>query len=124
MFEPEKLPQPDEYGYFFHPDIPGEEESDDVRAMLRKLGYRAAVVQFEYDAPDEVCDDYYEREDQTAVGRWKPTVPDGDGWQLVAKYDTEDGPCALFVQTLTDDDCKKCGKPWAEHDFGAPMPYC
>ncbi len=24
MFEPEKLPAPDEYGYFFHPDIHGE----------------------------------------------------------------------------------------------------
>ena len=31
MFEPEKLPAPDEMGFFFHPDIPGEDESDDVR---------------------------------------------------------------------------------------------
>ena len=36
MFEPAKLPAPDEYGYFFHPAIPGEAESDDVMAMLRE----------------------------------------------------------------------------------------
>lgn len=39
MFEPEKLSRPDEYGYFFHPDIPGEDEGDDVRAMCRELGF-------------------------------------------------------------------------------------
>lgn len=100
MFEPEKLSQPDEYGYFFHPDIPGEDEGDDVRAMCRELGFEVAVVEFEYDAPQELHDAYYEKEDQSAVGRWNPTPPEGDGWQLVAKYDTEDGPCAMFVQPI------------------------
>lgn len=101
MFEQAKLPRPDEYGYFFHPDIPGEEEGDDVRAMCRDLGFNVAVVEFEYDATDKLHDDYYEREDQTAVGRWMPSTPDGPEWQLVAKYDTEDGPCALFVQAIS-----------------------
>ena len=97
LFDQERMPAPDEYGYFFHPDIPGEDEGDDIRAMLRDLGYSAAVVEFEYDATDKLHDDYYEREDQTAVGRWTPSAPDGDGWMLVAKYETEDGPQALFV---------------------------
>lgn len=100
MFEPERLTPADQYGYFHHPDIPGEEEGDDVRALCRELGYEVAVVEFEYDAPDAIRDDYYEREDETAVARWTPTAPDDDGWLLVAKYGTESGPCALFVRPL------------------------
>lgn len=103
MFDPEKLPPPDESGYFIHPDIPGEEESDDVRALCRDLGYDVAVVEFEYDAGDPLHHDYYEREDETAVGRWTPTPPAGDGWTLVAKYDADGGPCAFFVRPLTVD---------------------
>lgn len=109
MFEPEKLPLPDENGYFFHPDIPGEEEGDDVRAMCRALGFNVAVVEFEYDAEDNLHDEFYEREDETAVGRWNPGQPDGEGWQLVAKFNTEQGPCAMFVQSLTSIEGEKNG---------------
>lgn len=46
MFDPTQIPQPDDCGFFFHPDI-----------------------------------------------------PDGEGWLMVAKYETEgSGPCALFVR--------------------------
>lgn len=96
MFEPEKLPAPDEMGFFFHPDIPGEDESDDVRALCKALGFDAAAVDMESDAP-ELSDAWHEDEDMTAPTRWTPTPPAGEGWILVAKYDTEDGPCAMFV---------------------------
>lgn len=107
MFEPTRLPPPDEDGYFAHPDIPGVEESDDVLALCRDLGYAGRVVDFEYDAGEDLIDDYYEREDVTAMARWTPTPPAGDGWLLVAKFDTEGGPCAFFVRPLTDDDLNK-----------------
>ena len=101
MFDPETLPPPDESGCFVHPDVPGEKESDDVRALCRELGYDLDIVEFEYDATDRLHDDYYERDDKTAVGRWSPTPPDGEGWMLVAKYETESGPCACFVRPIT-----------------------
>ena len=101
MFDPETLPPPDASGYFIHPDIPGKEENDDVRALCRELGYDVDIVEFEYDATDQLHDDYYEREDETAVGRWTPTPPDGESWMLVAKYETENGPCAFFVRRLS-----------------------
>ena len=41
MFEPEKLPAPDEMGFFFHPDIPGEDESDDVHQLCKDAGFDA-----------------------------------------------------------------------------------
>lgn len=100
MFEPEKLPAPDGNGYFFHPDIPGEDEGDDVCALCLALGFSVSVVDFENDASEDLLDAYYGRNEETAVGSWSPSAPNGDGWQLVAKYGSEDGPCALFVQPI------------------------
>ena len=96
MFDPEKLPPPDEMGFFFHPDIPGEDEDDDVHTMCLELGFDAKAVAMEDDAP-ALIDEWFEAEDMTAPARWTPTPPKGDGWKLVAKYDTEDGPAAMFV---------------------------
>lgn len=92
MFEPEKLPVPDEMGFFLHPDIP----VDDVKQRCKALGFGVSAVDMESDAP-ELSDAWHVDEDMTAPTRWTPTPPAGEGWILVAKYDTEDGPCALFV---------------------------
>lgn len=99
MFEVTRLPAPDDMGFFYHPDIPGEEETDNVRQMCLDLGFNTAAVAMEYDAP-ELFDAWCEDEDMTAPLRWTPTSPAGDGWILVAKYDTEDGPYAMFVSLL------------------------
>jgi hypothetical protein len=123
MFEEIRTPTPDEYGFFCHPDVPGEEESDDVRALCNALGFDAAAVDMESDAP-ELSDSWHENDDMTAPTRWTPTPPAGYGWILVAKYDTEDGPGAMFVRPTSTDACQKCGKPWIEHDFGVPEPTC
>lgn len=99
MFEPEKLPAPDEMGFFLHPDIPGGGEGDDVRALCDAVGFTVNAISMEIDAP-ELCDAWFD-EDMTAPTRWAPTPPNGVGWMLVAKYDTEEGPCVLFVQPKT-----------------------
>lgn len=98
MFEPEKLPAPDEMGFFFHPDIPGEDENDDVRGLCKELGFDTAFVAMDGDAPQDLVDAYFENEETTATTRWTPTMPGGDGWMLAAKYDTEEGPYAMFVR--------------------------
>lgn len=100
MFEVSRLPTPDDMGFFFHPDIPGEEESDDVRQLCKNLGFDAEAVSMEDDAP-ELYDNWTEDEDMTAPKRWAPAPPEGNSWLLVAKYDTEDGPAAMFVRPLT-----------------------
>ena len=99
MFEVTRLPAPDDMGFFYHPDIPGEDEGDDVRALCKELGFEVAGVEMESDAP-ELSDAWHEDEDMTAPTRWTPTPPAGDGWILVAKGDTEDGPSAMFVRPL------------------------
>lgn len=97
MFAPERLPQPDEMGFFCHPDVPDDEEVD-VRPLITALGYETAFVGMDYDAPEDLVDAWYEEQDMTAPSRWSPTPPDGDGWTLAAKYDTESGPYAMFVR--------------------------
>jgi hypothetical protein len=99
MFKLEKLPAPDEMGFFHHPDIPGEDESDDVKALCREMGFDAKGVDMESDAPD-LSDRYGDDGDVSAVFDWNPTPPKGDGWMLVAKFDTEDGPHAMFVKPI------------------------
>lgn len=100
LFDLARLPPPDEMGFFMHPDIPGEEESDDVRAMMHALGFEISGVSFEFDAPDELVEVYFEHDDLTAPTLWTPTPPDGDGWILIGKYDTDDGPMAMFIRKI------------------------
>lgn len=97
MFNLADLPAPDEMGFFHHPDIPGEAEGDDVRALCQAIGFNADVVALESDAP-VLSEAWHFDDDTTAPARWSPTPPLGEGWVLVAKFDTEDGPHAMFVQ--------------------------
>ena len=107
-FDPSKLPEPDEFGFFAHPDIPGEEESDDWRAMLGAMGFQASIVDFEYDAAEGDVDRWFNScetglsiaEMREIIINWKPTIPPGDGWILASKFDTESGPFALFVKPM------------------------
>lgn len=99
MFEPERLTAPDEMGFFFHPDIPGEDESDDVAALLKDLGFEVSGVLMK-DDNDELSDAWHEDDDVTAPTSWTPTPPKGDGWILVAKFDSDYGPAAMFVKKI------------------------
>ena len=81
-----------------HPDVPGEDESEDMYALCADLGFEATCVMMDDDAPEELWDAYFYDRDPEAVSRWTPTPPNGDGWTLVSVYDCEDGPGAMFVR--------------------------
>lgn len=100
MFEPKNLPPPDENGFFLHPDIPDTEEGESLRARCAALGFDCSFVSLDADAPEELVDAYFEEALTDAAARWTPTPPAGEGWQLVAKFDHEDGPYAMFVRRL------------------------
>ena len=113
-FDPARFPEPDELGFFMHPDVPGEEESDDVPALLREMGFRYSFASFEHDGDKDDVNSWWFAEDQLApaemkaiMERWSPPSPDDSGWILVAKFDTESGPYALFV--LPDSQPRPCG---------------
>lgn len=98
MLEPEKFSTPDRNGFFIHPDIP-----DDVLAwegFFEENGFATALVKFVEDAPAPLQDAFFKSllRSCASVADWTPTPPDGEGRQLVARYDTEKGPMALFAR--------------------------
>ena len=104
-FDPARLPEPDEFGFFVHPDMPGDDESDDVSAMLRETGFEFSTVCFDIDADESDADAWFSDdlpadEMKAIMMRWHPTPPQGEGWISAAKYDTDSGPLALFVRPV------------------------
>lgn len=98
MFEPENLPPPDENGLFLHPDIPDTEEGESLSARCAALGFDCSFVSLDDDAPRALVDAYFEEGLPDVPARWNPTPPAGEGWLLVAKFDHENGPYAMFVR--------------------------
>jgi len=93
MVEADRLPERDANGYVWHPDIP-EPPTDDEEAELapaiEALGFDVASVFFSDDASVDAS--------SPDASAWLPTPPIGDGWQLIAIFDTEDMPVATFVR--------------------------
>ncbi len=96
LFAPSRLPARDARGFFWHPDmnIVAFDESiewDTSKGIAKLLGFELANIYLDYDVDDEAEYD---------VNTWKPEAPSGEGWNLVAVADSEDGPVAYFVRAL------------------------
>ena len=75
-------------------------EGIDVRDIARENGFVTSFLSFEsvVDEDDPLAR-RYEDGDADVVKDWTP--PDGtDGWTLSGKYDTEDGPVAIYLKPL------------------------
>lgn len=102
MFQQETLER-DEYGFCFHSAL-NKSEEEDITKIPEAEGMEFRFVSFESDASDELQDLYQgnaglESEGwQDAVLAWNPLPPKGDGWFLLAIYDTDDGPYACFTR--------------------------
>lgn len=97
---------------FWHPAIPWDRmpEAFDLTPFLHVLGYETLRMDMEDDAPDELMDEYADGSVE-AIAEWEPSMPEGAGWFLGAKCDTEDGPQALWLRP--DDDRRQAGgKAW------------
>ena len=92
MFDPARMPLPDENGWQTHPDFPRIENGDDLVAWLELRGWQ---VHSETGDVEEIIDYGVLGHDNQ---HWNPVKPDGDGWMLVSMHDTEDGPAAWFVR--------------------------
>jgi len=92
----------DNQGMWLHPAFPWDDckEGEDVSLHAKKWGYESKFVWMEYDASDEINERYCESNDPDC-SYWTPTTPVGYGWILGAIYDTEDGPCALYLKPPT-----------------------
>jgi len=111
LFDPAEMPPRDECGFAFHPDLEQflidadgnlslDNDSEDLRysrAHMQAAGWDMAVVDFDDDADAESRSAY---EAGDLIAGWNPTAPPGDGWQLAAISDTEDGPKAMYVRPM------------------------
>ncbi|GEM_PF-2524242 len=98
LYAPERAPTRDEYGCFYHPDIPSwdDEREESIAPLLKAQGFDLQCVPGDFS--DEAMEEGGERYWQE-MREWSPE-PVGDGWRLVAIYDTEDRPYAMFVKPL------------------------
>lgn len=103
LFDPRVLPARDEDGMCCHPDLLGDrgnlvdnEELFDAR-KFEAAGFETTFVEFEYDAPEELQNAWYEN-GEANCSAWQPSKPAGDGWTLLGIWDAEDGPLAFYVR--------------------------
>lgn len=91
-------------GSYYHPalaSLPDTDESAEAfTAWLAECGVQAASIWMEWDAPDLHWRFVAGDGDPIALVDWQPTVPPGDGWFLLAIFDTEDGPVAHYVRPV------------------------
>ena len=87
----------DEDGWLDHPALPTCDEGVNFGDLLGAFGLETYFRAMEGDAWQEVEDRYFEH-GEAGCADWTPTLPDGDGWKLLAIYDTEDGPYAMFAR--------------------------
>lgn len=101
MLRPEELPAPEtliDYGdggfgaAMFHYSAT---ETDDIIAIAHEHGFDIAFMSLEDDVGAESL---LERngEGENVLAEWNPEVP--SGWLLGGKWDTEDGPVAVFLR--------------------------
>ena len=108
MIKPSDLPAPDtviDYGngsfgpvmfHYLHEDVSWV-------TVAREEGFECRVLTLDEDyakQPDHPILQAYE-EGEDVLAQWDPS-DQGDGWKLVLKADTEDGPLAIFVRPLEE----------------------
>lgn len=90
----------DENGYFYHPALPLTDENVSPRKLLEAFGLQAEFVSMEDGCTDKNLLESVS--DGGSCAAWEPSPPDGEGWVLLAIYDTEDGVIAWFARPAPD----------------------
>lgn len=97
MFQQETLER-DRYGFCFNSAL-NKSEEEDITKHPDAEGMEFHFVSFESDASADLQEIYLSNVNwPCAVNEWQPTPPKGEGWFLLAIYDTEDGPYACFTR--------------------------
>jgi hypothetical protein len=86
----------DANGWLSHPALPVCDEDVDMLGFLGAFGLDADVVSMAHSARDLY--DAYQNSNDANCSSWAPLAPAGAGWILIAIFDSEDGPQALFIR--------------------------
>lgn len=89
----------DEDGYWTHPAYPESEDEGIPKSWFTERGLELTLVEFEYDAPEDIQTAYYEG-GAPDVSKWEPSWPAGQGWFVFSIHDTEDGPICVWVRPI------------------------
>ncbi|WP_417285089.1 hypothetical protein [Comamonas sp.] len=85
----------DESGFAEHPELPMLDEGMKPRAFFAALGVEMKHTMAE---DDLTMDEYDALNDAENWSPWAPRPPSGEAWNLVAIFDTEDGPAAWWAR--------------------------
>lgn len=85
----------DEMGFGDHPDLPLLDEGMKPRAFFDALGIELKHTLAEDDLSLEA---HEAMNDASNWSDWTPRAPAGEGWKLVAIFDTEDGQAAWWMR--------------------------
>lgn len=90
--------QRDDLGHWTHPAWPQDGDENAVpKAWFDEQGLEIFLVEFEYDAPQELLDSYFD-DGAPDCSKWTPTKPEGDGWFVFSIHETEDGPVCVWLR--------------------------
>jgi hypothetical protein len=80
-------------GFWEHPVLNEFPEEATFKDLKEKYDVDITYSNFEYDAPDELCDEYFESGNPEVVAKWEPTPPSGgvSDWHILSIHCTEDG---------------------------------
>lgn len=100
LFAPERLGER-RHGWVVHPDLPEFEKGEHYAYKLALMGFDCRLVTMENDpaVSQEMRDDYFVR-NSCDISNWNPSTPVGEDWLVAAIYDSEEGPCALYVRAV------------------------
>lgn len=83
-------------GHLIHPALPALDEDVCMDTFLQAFGIETAFVDMASD--DHAALDRYLDANSADCSDWTPSRPRGENWILTEIYDTEDGPCAMYVR--------------------------
>lgn len=85
----------DDMGCGYHPALPTLDEGMNPKQFFEALGIQLAGSMADGEMDMDAYDAMVEATDYNV---WTPETPAGDGWVLVAIFDTEDGPAAWWIR--------------------------
>lgn len=91
----------DEYGAFYHPDMPDFDEGDEAKckAWVADQGLEVKMVSLEYHSDEAISERYFESGDG-AFDYWEPDRPEGEDWFCLSIHDTDDGPVCWWAKRV------------------------
>ena len=91
-------PARDKSGYYCHPAVPDFDEDPNAIANWVYEQQLTINTQLLFDEPtdSEAFDNYFNQ--GGGAEKWQPDAPAGDGWFMLALFDTDDGPVCWWAR--------------------------